>query len=100
MVGSGYVKNQFLTSRVPGTTATPKPGETPKPTKEPFVSFSSVVINPNDRTVNVRTGPSTSYATITQLNPGTSVTVHEESGSWYKISFDGGSGWMMKDYIK
>ena len=100
MVGSGYVKNQFLTSRVPGTTATPKPGETPKPTKEPFVSFSSVVINPNDRTVNVRTGPSTSYATITQLNPGTSVTVHDESGSWYKISFDGGSGWMMKDYIK
>ena len=97
---TGYVKNDFLTSREPGTTPTPKPGETPKPTKEPFVTFTGTVVNPSGRTVNLRKGPSTSYATITSIAPGEKVEVFDESGSWYKVTHGSDTGYMMKSFIE
>lgn len=100
MLGSGYVQTKYLTSVKPGTTATPKPGETPKPTKEPFVSFTAIVVNPNNNKVNVRMDAGKSYATITELSPGTTITVIGEKGSWYKIEFSGTKGYMMKEFVQ
>jgi len=99
MVGTGYVKTQYLSKSRPGVTATPAPGETPKPTKEPYPARSATVVNPAGNKVNVRQGAGKGYATMTQLEPGTAITVIGESGSWYKIEFPGGTGYMMKEYV-
>lgn len=97
---SGYVKNEFLTSRKPGTTATPKPGETPAPTKSPFKSFSATIFSGNGRKVNVRRDAGTGYATVTQIPSGEKVTVVAEKGKWYKINYGDISGYVMKEYVK
>lgn len=99
-ITSGYVKNSYLTSLKPGTTRTPKPGETPKPTKEPFASFTGTVYSENGRSVNLRQGAGMGYATLTQVPSGTQVTVSDETSGWYKVSFDEFSGWMKKEYVK
>lgn len=44
--------------------------------------------------VNVRTGPSTSYAVIGQIRPGTKYNVIGQSGLWYNIDYKGKSGWV------
>ncbi|MBQ9211219.1 MAG: SH3 domain-containing protein [Clostridia bacterium] len=100
MLGAGYVKNEFLSSKKPGVTATPKPGETPAPTKAPYNSFSATITNPNGGKVNIRRDAGLGYATVTQLEPGTKITVLDEKGNWYKISFDDGSGYVKKEYVK
>ncbi len=99
-ITSGWVKSKFLTSRKPGETPTPKPGETPTPPKEPFLEFKATVYNENNRPVNLREAPGTSYATVTQINPGQQVNVIDESGSWYKITYQNYTGWMKKEFIR
>lgn len=54
--------------------------------------------------VNVRTGAGTEHSRVTSLNNGTAVTItgEEKDGSgatWYKISYAGGEGYMISDYI-
>lgn len=100
MLGTGYVKKEYLSKRQPGVTATPGPGETPKPTKEPFNSFAAAIVNPNGRKVNIRRDAGMGYATITQLEPGTGLTVIDEKGSWYKVEFPGGTGYVKKEYVQ
>lgn len=56
--------------------------------------------------VNVRTGPSTSYTSITQLNKGHAVTIlaQDSATSWYNIEFVQNNktitGWMSNTYIR
>ena len=97
---TGYVKNEYLTSKKPGTTNTPKPGETPAPTKAPYKSFTGTIASSNGKSVNVRRAAGTGYATITQIKDGEKVTVVDESGNWYKITYDGITGYVMKEYVK
>ncbi|ACL76304.1 C40 family peptidase [Ruminiclostridium cellulolyticum] len=49
--------------------------------------------------VNVRKGPNTSASIITKLS-NKRVSVLDKSSGWYKISFDGKTGWVSDDYIK
>lgn len=49
--------------------------------------------------VNVRTEPDTSSSIITKLS-NARVSVVDGSDGWYKISFDGKTGWVSSDYIK
>ena len=49
--------------------------------------------------VNFRKGPSTGYGVIVTLAKGTEVTVFEESSGWYKISYDGKTGYMSSQYV-
>lgn len=50
--------------------------------------------------VRLRTGPSTNYSIITTLNYGTAVQVLGKTNGWYKISYNGNTGYMSGDYIK
>lgn len=50
--------------------------------------------------VNFRTGPSTSYRVIATLPRNTEVKVVAKAGSWYKITFNGATGYMVSDYVK
>lgn len=57
------------------------------------------VVNVNTR-LTVRSGPGTSYSALGYLNDNASVTIHETSGDWHKISTPTGmSGYCHVDYI-
>ena len=50
--------------------------------------------------VNFRTGPSTSYKVISTLPRNTEIKILAKAGSWYKISYNGSTGYMAADYVK
>ena len=49
--------------------------------------------------LNVRSGAGTSYSVIGSLNNGAQVEIVETSGSWYKIKYGSGQGYVSKDYV-
>ncbi|MCD7844875.1 MAG: SH3 domain-containing protein [Oscillospiraceae bacterium] len=49
--------------------------------------------------VNLRTGPSTSYASLQVLSAGTSITITGYSGSWYRVSYNGTTGYVYSSYV-
>ncbi|WP_294130728.1 N-acetylmuramoyl-L-alanine amidase [uncultured Clostridium sp.] len=49
--------------------------------------------------LNVRSGAGTSYSVIGSLSNGVQVEIVETSGSWYKIKYGSGYGYVSKDYI-
>ncbi|MCR5826017.1 MAG: SH3 domain-containing protein [Oscillospiraceae bacterium] len=49
--------------------------------------------------INVRTGPGTGYSRITVVGTGKRVAVLETSGNWYKIGFDGKTGYIISSYV-
>lgn len=51
-------------------------------------------------TINVRTGPGTSYERITQVTTGKQVTVVGEENGWYQVSFDATTGWVLGEYLR
>lgn len=53
----------------------------------------------NGTNVNFRKAPNTSASIIKKLS-NSKVSVLEKSSGWYKISFDGKTGWVIDDYIK
>lgn len=51
--------------------------------------------------VNIRRRPSTSAAVVTQVGPGTRVTVLDREGDWYKLRFPRGTeGWVRGDFLR
>ena len=115
------VKGYVLSDYVKVTpTPTPKPTVTPKPTKVPTVTPKPVnTINfkkdvklkasVNADTLNVRSGPGTTYSKVAGLTKGSAVTVYNEviiddATKWYGISFksDGvtKTGYVLSLYIK
>ena len=49
--------------------------------------------------VNFRSGPGTGYDIYACLPRGTFVTVDGAEGSWYKITYNGVTGYMSSDYV-
>ena len=53
----------------------------------------------NATSLNVRSGPSTSYSIIGKLTNGTKVEVISTSNGWSKINYDGQTGYVSSDYL-
>lgn len=51
-------------------------------------------------TLNVRSGPGTSYSKLGSLKNGAVVTIVSTKSGWYQIVFASGFGWVIDDYIK
>ena len=49
--------------------------------------------------VNVRSGPGTGYAVLGSVNQGQSFSVTGVSGGWYKIDYNGATGYISGDYL-
>ena len=49
--------------------------------------------------VNVRTGPGTSYRAIDQLSPGERVSITDQSSGWCEVSRPGPNGWVSCAYL-
>ncbi len=105
---TGYISADYLrvTNSSESAPAAPEPApETPapstdtpasEPTQDPAETRRGIV---SGGTINVRTGPGTSYDRITKLSSGTSVTIHETVDGWHKISCSAGSGYISSDYV-
>ncbi|MGG0555681.1 SH3 domain-containing protein [Priestia aryabhattai] len=49
-------------------------------------------------TLNVRSGAGTNYAAIGSVTKGQTLSVMSKSGSWYKINYNGRTGYVSSDY--
>ena len=83
---TGYVSGDFVTTGGnKGTTTTVQQG-----TGTYTVNVSSL---------NVRTGPSASHTVLGSVNKGKTVQVVGEAQDWFKINFNGGTGYVSKDFV-
>ena len=85
---TGYVSKSYI-STGSSKVSTPKPTKT----KTGTVKISS-------GTLNMRSGPGTSYKVIKSLKKGAKVTIAATKGSWYKVKHGSTSGYVSKKYIK
>lgn len=85
--GTGYVSKTYISKKKIKPTAN--------------VPYTAYVVNPNNRSVNVRRGPGKGYAVEGALDPGTMVEVQSVGTNWSKIycSNIGLSGYMMNQYL-
>ena len=93
---TGYVNSSYLTSKKPSTetssnTSNDKNNQTNETSTTKYISASSGL--------NVRKGPSTSYAKVTTLAKGTKVTVVSTSNGWSKITSGTVSGYVDSSYL-
>ena len=50
--------------------------------------------------VRVRSGPGTGYNVMGYMNSGNTVTILGEESGWYKITYNGQTGYISADYVK
>jgi len=82
--GKGYVRNTHLS--------------TGKVAKKAAVR-TAYVRNDEGKNVVMRKGPGKKYKTTATLRVGTQVTLLGSTGAWYKISYRGRTGYIMKKYL-
>ena len=65
------------------------------------VAFSSdgYVGNTNNEGLNLRKSPSTSASVITVIPQGATVTITAKNGTWYKVNYNGNTGYVASSYI-
>ena len=105
--GAAVPKPEPITPPEPAAVAQPVAdpvAPTPEPTPEPEPlpeSEPDVVLYVAGRTVNVRSGPSTTFAAITSLTRGTAVVDLGDAGEgWRQIRLDSGEiGYMSGDFL-
>lgn len=69
-------------------------GGAPQPVPPtPSLNVGTVRVNSS---LNVRSGPSTSYGRVGSLYNGNTVTIYEEQNGWYRI---GDNKWVSSDYV-
>ena len=91
---AGYILSDYVTPDGSGTSA--KPAGTPA--QAAGASAGNATVSGGD-TINVRSGPDTSYSRVTRVSRDKRVTILEKNGSWYHVSFDGTTGYILSDYV-
>lgn len=95
-VGRGYVRTGALSTKKVKASGKKSTSATVAGEGE---SYDAYVVNPKNRTVNLRKGAGTNYGVINAYMPGTGVTVLEKGETWSKISIYGVTGYMMSEYL-
>ncbi len=86
--GTGYVSSAYIIKSDDGAaTSTPDAGER----TEGYVIASAL---------NVRSGPGTNYNILGKLYSGELVEILGSTGGWYKISYNGGTGYVSAEYVQ
>ncbi|WP_379970172.1 SH3 domain-containing protein [Ectobacillus sp. sgz5001026] len=81
---AAYVSKAFLASSNSSTSSSVQ-------------STSTFYVNADS--LRFRTGPGTNYNIIDVLSSGQKVEVTGQSGSWYKVRYNGNDGYVSKDYL-
>ncbi|WP_394547686.1 SH3 domain-containing protein [Priestia aryabhattai] len=80
---TGYVSSDYVQSS--GTATSPA---------------ESITYTVTASTLNVRSGAGTNYASIGSVTKGQKLSVVSKSGSWYKINYNGRTGYVSSDYVQ
>lgn len=64
------------------------------------VSLVTQIATVNTNSLRLRSGPSTSYKTITSAPQGDYVLITGKNGDWYQVIYNLQSGYMHRDYLK
>lgn len=86
---TGYVFKQYV-EEAKGTTGS---GAGLTATGYPYQTIAT-------SSVNLRKTASTSAKKLDTIPRGAKITVHSLSGAWANVSYDGQTGWVMKEYIQ
>ena len=94
--GYGYVSKDYITvsSSSSGNSSSSSTGSSSS--SSTTIQSGAVKVNGG---LNVRSGAGTSYSVIGSLSNGSKVEIVETSGTWYKIKYGSGYGYVSKDYI-
>jgi cell wall-associated NlpC family hydrolase len=84
----GYVYKPYLTLGTATTTSSSF-------TVTDMTEATATVISP----VHMRTGPDSSYTSQRVLQTGESVTITGSSGKWYRVSYNGSTGYVFGTYL-
>lgn len=113
-VHSDFVKVKETVNETPTATPTPKPKPTatptPKPKNEDTDEVDKIVTHKGKvlaNSLNVRSGPGTTYSKVGSLSKGQSITIVNEavknSEKWYTITFKSGNktviGYVLSVYV-
>lgn len=90
---TGYVYASYLSI----ISSPPQPQPQPQP-QPPTTSLSGKIINCNSY-VNVRSGPGLVYAKIGTAPKNAVYSVYEQIGSYYKINYNGRTGYVYSAYL-
>ena len=90
--GKGYVRNTHLT--------TTKPAKSSGSSSKQTAKTNAKIVNPANRTVNLRKGPGTDYKVLSEYRPGTRVTLLQYGSDWCKVTVKGKTGYIMTRYIQ
>ena len=63
----------------------------------PAMQFGKVATNGSR--LNIRSGPSTSYDRIGSIPNSRIMRIYEQKNGWYRISYDGITGWVSGDFV-
>jgi len=98
---SGFVSSAFIVldpdSQQPPTN--PPPTNPPPTNPPPVETTKSGKVNTPGMTLNVRSGPGTSFTIIGMLNHNDKITITGESSGWYKLTFGGKTGYVSAAFV-
>ena len=98
--GYGYVSKDYITvsssSSGSSSSSSSSTGSSSSSSSSTTIQSGTVKVNGG---LNVRSGAGTSYSVIGSLSNGSKVEIVETSGTWYKIKYGSGYGYVSKDYI-
>ena len=87
---TGYISASYLIPDGSSAPAAPAPA--------PDTSVGNATVR-GGSSINVRSGPGTGYGRVTTVGTGKRVTLLAEEGGWFKIEFDGKSGYILGTYV-
>lgn len=100
---TGYVSKEYIqidgSTTTPVTPVAPTPEAPTTPETPAITSKTGKIINVNSN-LNVRSGAGTSSTIIGHLNNGSTVKITGEEAGWYKIDFNGKTGYVSKEYVQ
>ncbi len=88
---SGYVSSDYITLNNSAPSSAPAPAETP--------STKIGIPNTGGSSLNMRSGPGTDYRKLASIPSNASLSIIGEENGWFKISYNGSSGYVSSDYV-
>lgn len=94
--GKGYISSQYVSLLNDGGTEDPEPPISPEIPPSENKKMGKVEVSSS---LNMRSGPGSSYSIIGVLRNNDSVEIIDEFNGWYEVIFNGKKGYASKQYI-
>ena len=95
---SGYVMGSFLAFGSAAATATPAPAAVV--TAPPASTANATVVTSDGGSLNLRQTPAANGKVLDRIPNGTALSAEAVDGKWYKVAFNGQTGYVMAKYLQ